>query len=247
MSQSETHAPDDLLALHAMGDPLPAAMGHHVAHCAQCQGELNQWAGLVATGRTSTRADIPGEPSARLWAAISGELGLGQQPAASEETLAEVVSLDSRRRWSTGWLVAASVAGIVGGAVLTTGGVALTDSDPEPTPIAAPPIVATASLAALPQHQGDGAAEIVETDAGTELIVDVSDLSSGEGFYEVWLIDPDTFQMIGLGALTDTSGRFPIPDGLDLSRYTVVDVSLEPLDGDPVHSTDSVVRGELST
>lgn len=249
VSQSEMHAPDDLLALHAMGDPLPAAMGQHVALCPQCEGELNQWTGLVATGRTTSPADMPVEPSPLLWGAISDELGLGQQLAAgtSEEPLAEVVSLDSRRRWSTGWLVAASVAGIVGGAVLTTGGVALTDSDPEPTPIAAPAVVSSASLAPLPQHQGDGAAEIVETDAGTELIVDVSDLSSGKGFYEVWLIDPDTFQMIGLGALTDTSGRFPIPDGLDLSRYTVVDVSLEPLDGDPVHSTDSVVRGELST
>jgi hypothetical protein len=233
VSQSEMHAPDDLLALHAMGDPLPAAMGQHVALCPQCEGELNQWTGLVATGRTTSPADMPVEPSPLLWGAISDELGLGQQLTAgtSEEPLA----------------VAASVAGIVGGAVLTTGGVALTDSDPEPTPIAAPAVVSSASLAPLPQHQGDGAAEIVETDAGTELIVDVSDLSSGKGFYEVWLIDPDTFQMIGLGALTDTSGRFPIPDGLDLSRYTVVDVSLEPLDGDPVHSTDSVVRGELST
>ena len=83
--------------------------------------------------------------------------------------------------------------------------------------------------------------------AGPELVVDVSDLSTGDGFYEVWLIDPETFQMIGLGALTDSAGRFPIPEGLDLSRYTVVDISLEPLDGDPVHSTDSVVRGELST
>ncbi|MEO8107171.1 MAG: anti-sigma factor, partial [Actinomycetes bacterium] len=137
--------------------------------------------------------------------------------------------------------------GIVGGAMLATGGVALTDRNTDTTPIAAPPVIASASLAALPQHQGGGTAEIIETDAGAELIVDASDLSSGDGFYEVWLIDPATSQMIGLGALIDNSGRFPIPDGLDLSRYTLVDVSLEPLDGDPVHSTDSVVRGELAT
>jgi len=184
-----------------------------------------------------------------VWQAIAGEVALGTSSVAAEpaEQQADVISLDSRRRWSTSWLVAASVAGIVGGAALATGGVALTGSSSDPAPVAAAPVVATASLAALPQHEGDGAAEIIETDTGTELVVDVSDLSAGEGFYEVWLIDPETFQMIGLGALTDTSGRFPIPDGLDLSRYTVVDVSLEPLDGDPVHSTDSVVRGELST
>jgi hypothetical protein len=169
--------------------------------------------------------------------------------AASDVTaVATVVSIDKgRRRWSTSWLVAASVAGIVGGAILTTSGVALNGSDPEPQPVAAPPIVASTSLAALPKHQGDGEAEIVSTSSGKELVVDVSNLSTGDGFYEVWLIDPETFQMIGLGALADDAGRFPIPDGLDLSRYTVVDVSLEPFDGDPVHSRDSVVRGELST
>ena len=108
-------------------------------------------------------------------------------------------------------------------------------------------MVASTSLAALPKHEGGGEAEIISTPQGKELIIDVSQLSTGEGFYEVWLIDPETFQMIGLGALASDSGRFPIPDGLDLTRYTVVDVSLEPFDGDPVHSRDSVVRGQLST
>lgn len=249
VSQFETHAPDDLLALHAMGDPLPGVMARHVATCLHCQGALSEWAEMVTTGRTATAADVPGQPSPAVWHAISRELGLGTPADVGEppEALADVVSLDPHRRWSTGWLVAASVAGIVGGAILTASGVALTSSTSDPAPIAAPPVVASASLAPLPQHEGDGAAEIIETDAGTELIVDVSDLSSGDGFYEVWLIDPDTSQMIGLGALTDTSGRFHIPEGLDLSRYTLVDVSLEPLDGDPVHSTDSVVRGNLST
>jgi hypothetical protein len=251
VSQSEMHAPDDLLALHAMGDPLPEAMTRHVASCAQCRSEVDQWASVIATGRTASPADTPRAAPDRVWDAIAADLGLTEtrQPGrATVERQAEVVSLDrARRRWSTSWLVAASVAGVVGGAVLTAGGVALDDSGSDPAPVAAPPVVATASLAALPKHQGGGAAEIVQGDSGKELVVDVSDLSGGEGFYEVWLIDPETFQMVGLGALTAESGRFPIPDGLDLSQYTVVDVSLEPLDGDPVHSRDSVVRGELAT
>ncbi len=248
MSQSEMHAPDDLLALHAMGDPLPDAMGRHVATCQQCQVELDQWTGLVASGRRTSPADVPGEPSAQVWAAIADELGISgsSTPSAPDSATADVVDISSgRRRWSTSWLVAASVAGIVGGALLTAGGVALNGSEPA-APVAAPPVIARTSLAALPDHQGGGAATIVETDDGDELVIDVSDLSTGDGFYEVWLIDPKTFQMVGLGALVDDAGRFPIPDGLDLSQYSVVDVSLEPLDGDPVHSTDSVVRGELS-
>jgi hypothetical protein len=247
VSQSEMHAPDDLLALYAMGDPLPEAMTRHVATCSQCQGELDQWTGLVTTGRRTTPDDVPREPSPQVWRAISDELGIAGADVPEPDTSAEVVSLASaRRRWSTSWLVAASVAGIVGGALLTAGGVALNDAEPA-APVAAPPVIASTSLAALPEHQGAGDATIVKTDRGEELVVDVSDLSTGKGFYEVWLIDPETFQMVGLGALVDDSGRFPIPNGLDLSQYSVVDVSLEPFDGDPVHSSDSVVRGELST
>jgi hypothetical protein len=242
------HAPDDLLAMQAMGEALPDAMGRHVASCPQCQAELDQWTSLVASGRSTSPDDVPGEPSERVWEAIADELGIGGATKASETepSPAEVVNISTaRRRWSTSWLVAASVAGIVGGAMLTAGGMALNGSEPS-APVAAPPVIASTSLAALPQHQGVGDAKIVQTDEGDELVVDVSDLSTGDGFYEVWLIDPETFQMVGLGALVDDSGRFPIPDGLDLSQYSVVDVSLEPLDGDPVHSTDSVVRGELS-
>lgn len=251
VSPSEMHAPDDLLALHAMGDPLPEAMTRHVAGCEHCRSELDQWALVVATGRATSPADVPGDAPEAVWDAIAADLGLAGSAGSEREAVqgdAEVLSLDSaRRRWSTSWLVAASVAGVLGGAVLTAGGVALNDAGSEPAPVAAPPVVASASLAALPEHEGGGAAEIVQGDSGKELVVDVSDLSGGEGFYEVWLIDPETFQMVGLGALTADSGRFPIPEGLDLRRYTVVDVSLEPLDGDPVHSRDSVVRGELST
>ena len=34
-------------------------------------------------------------------------------------------------------------------------------------------------------------------------------------------------------------------EGLDLAGYPIVDISLEPLDGDPVHSKVSLARGEL--
>jgi Anti-sigma-K factor rskA len=241
VSQSDLHAPDDLLALHATGDPLPEAMARHLGGCAQCQSELDQWVNVVSTGRSATRDDTPGAPPAHVWENIQRELSTDDRASAT------VVSLDSRRRWSSGWLAAASVAGIIGGAVLTAGGSSLMRDD-APAPVAAPPVIASTTLAALPEHEGSGAVEIVQAPGGgKELVVDVSDLTAGDGFYEVWLIDPETFQMVGLGALTDTSGRFPVPEGLDLRQYSVVDVSLEPLDGDPVHSRDSVVRGELST
>lgn len=249
MSQSDVHAPDDLLALHATGDPLPDAVARHLAGCAWCQSELDQWQALVATGQATTRRDAPQPPPGRVWANIADELGVSSprvgEPTASAEP-GVVVPLSRARRWSTSFLVAASVAGLLVGAAAALGGGALVGDEPAPVAAPTPAVVAQTQLAALPEHQGQGAAEIVKTPDGTELVVDVSDLSGGDGFFEVWLIDPDTFQMVGLGALTADSGRFPVPDGLDLSQYRIVDVSLEPFDGDPVHSRDSVVRGELA-
>jgi hypothetical protein len=177
-----------------------------------------------------------------VWDAVRADLGDDLSQASAPQP--EVVSLAARRRgrWPTGLLVAASVAGVVVGSVATS---LVSSEDASTPPVAAP--VATATLAALPDHAGTGSAEIVEGPDGPQLVLDVSGLSPGEGFYEVWLIDPETSAMVGLGALPGTRGTFPVPAGLDLSRYSLVDVSIEPYDGDPVHSTDSVVRGELSS
>ena len=35
-------------------------------------------------------------------------------------------------------------------------------------------------------------------------------------------------------------------DGVDLDEYSIVDISVEPIDGDPAHSGDSIVRGQLT-
>jgi hypothetical protein len=40
-------------------------------------------------------------------------------------------------------------------------------------------------------------------------------------------------------------GRLTVPEGVRPGDYPEVDVSLEPDDGDPAHSGDSVLRGEL--
>jgi hypothetical protein len=51
---------------------------------------------------------------------------------------------------------------------------------------------------------------------------------------------------VSLGVLDGANtGRFTIPPGLDLSRYPVVDISLQPFDAGPAHSGHSAVRGTL--
>jgi len=239
---AEGHLAAEALALCALGEPGDGAAVAHLEACDRCASELSELTQVVATARTLDRAETLESPPPRVWDAIRSELAddSATQPASQ---LAPVVSLaDRRRRWSTGLLVAASVLGVVMGSVATS--VVTSESTPAP-PVAA--AVATATLAALPAHAGTGSVEIVEGPDGPQLVLDVSGLSPGDGFYEVWLIDPETFAMVGLGALPGTRGTFPVPAGLDLSTYSVVDVSIEPYDGDPLHSSDSVVRGELST
>jgi hypothetical protein len=62
---------------------------------------------------------------------------------------------------------------------------------------------------------------------------------------EVWLIRSDASGLVSLGLLDGPSGRFTVPSGIDLADYPIVDVSAEPVDGEPAHSGDSIVRGEL--
>ena len=50
--------------------------------------------------------------------------------------------------------------------------------------------------------------------------------------------------MRSLGLLDD-AGEYAIPADIDLSEFSVVDVSIEPDDGDPTHSGRSILRGTL--
>ena len=62
----------------------------------------------------------------------------------------------------------------------------------------------------------------------------------------MWLADTTLKQMVPVGILRGDAGRFELPDGVDLAKYPVVDVSEEPLDGNPAHSGVSVLRGTIA-
>lgn len=151
-----------------------------------------------------------------------------------EAPVAPVVPLSSRRRvpWLLGAVAAAAVL-IVGAAVVLS----------RPTS-SSPPVLASTELARL-GDSGSGGAELVEVDGELRLRVDTADLDAGEGFLEVWMINTDVTQLVSLGPIRP-DGDYNIPPGLDPEKFPVVDVSVEPLDGDPTHSGDSVLRGQLT-
>jgi hypothetical protein len=233
------HCDPELIALRALGEDAGTSEDDlHLSSCARCQSELDELRAIVATSRTLDPAEPLQSPPPAVWERISAELAT-DEPTASAPT-AVVTPLRTRRRWSTGLLVAASLASLVAGvvaAVVVTGG---SDNQVNGS------IVASTSLDPLEDRSGTGVAEVVKASGGKTLHVDATGLTGGDGFYEVWLIDPDTFEMVGLGVLDGPQGDFAVPAGLDLARFSVVDVSLEPFDGDPAHSKDSVVRGQLS-
>lgn len=97
------------------------------------------------------------------------------------------------------------------------------------------PVVTTATAAV----------ELLQSDGGYELDVDLSALPDpGDGVLEIWIIDEQVDGMFSLG-IVDGDGRFVLPPGVDPANFPIVDISVEPLDGDPTHSGQSVLRGVL--
>ena len=133
--------------------------------------------------------------------------------------------------------MAATVGVLFGGVA----GVALTR-----TSTTAPTVVASTALDPLADYTATGRASIEVVD-GTELLaVDVRGLPATDGYFEVWLLAPDASSMIAVGTLgAGETAAFPLPPGVALSDYPVVDISIEAYDGNPAHSADSVVRGTL--
>ena len=108
--------------------------------------------------------------------------------------------------------------------------------------------IAEATLAPFPDHPAaEGTAVVEERPDGSFVVrVEVSADAAPDTFREVWLITADASALVSLGVLEGTAQTFAVPADVDLRDYVLVDVSQEPVDGDPDHSGDSIVRGELT-
>jgi anti-sigma-K factor RskA len=85
---------------------------------------------------------------------------------------------------------------------------------------------------------------------GDALRLDVSALepSTDADIYELWLLTPPG-DLVSLGTFKvdeDGAGSVDVPLSLPISDFELLDVSREPLDGDPGHSSDSVLRGNTT-
>jgi hypothetical protein len=184
-------------------------------------------------------------PPPDIWDAIAAETGV-----ASAETMpptadtasarAEPAPVVPLRRGAPApwWLGAAAVLLVV--LVVAIGALAIATGD------GAEEQVAAADLDVLVESAARGAASLVRISDGGELVLvlDVEGLEPIDGYYEVWLLTPEVDGLVSLGPLR-TDGRYELPPGLDHTLFSVVDVSIEPHDGDPNHSGNSILRGGL--
>ena len=106
-----------------------------------------------------------------------------------------------------------------------------------------PVVVATATLDPL-AGSGSGTAELLDTEGHLQLRVETDDLDAGDGFLEVWVIDSGVERLVSLGPVR-ADGLYDLPTGLDPRDFPIVDVSVEPIDGNPTHSGNSLLRGQL--
>ena len=103
----------------------------------------------------------------------------------------------------------------------------------------------TLALAPLTRGGGDGKVEIARTGGRATLAVSGLAPSRRGEFYELWLLSPPG-DLVSLGSFRVAAGgraTLEVPVPVDPSRYRFVDVSVEADDGDPSHSSRSVLRG----
>lgn len=240
-----SHLEHDRLVLLALGDETADAReADHVTACPPCRAQLEDLR-VVATlsGETQEVRDLPPAPE-RIWRAIEATVRPGtarsipSQPAVG----AEASRRHDPRRFSR--TVAFALAAAVVAVAATLGMTTLLDRD------ASPAVAARARLDRLaPAPSGArGEAEILATGGQSRLRMHVSGMPLQPGFYEVWLLDPDSGGMIALGTMgQDAQALLPLPPGVDLREYRMIDVSAEDYDGNPAHSGRSMLRGSLTT
>lgn len=260
------HCTPEQLSLAALREPLPDADAAHLESCVECRRELASLRrgvdALAVPELAAPGAAVPPPPS--VWSGIAAATGVSAAPrpevVAGSGRPVTTPPPDPRRsaapaprsappasagvvrpQWSR--LLLAAAAALVVGVGIGAGAVALGTGDDEGVTVAA------AALDPLADSGATGEARVVERADGTLVLeVDLTAADPEGGFYEVWLLDEAVADLVSLGVVRGGSEvALTLPPGVDLDQYPTVDVSVEPLDGDPGHSGQSVARGVLES
>lgn len=225
-----THPNAEDLALLALGETLTPHQQSHLDDCPSCAAELMALQAAVRLGRSTAVEERLVPPAPRVWQALQDELGLQRPPVLAPRR-------PRRRR-----LVLTAVAAMLVGATAAVAASAVITSAGE----RAPEVLARTRLQAQPGWPtASGSAELERLADGRLVVhVDVTTPAVTGGYRELWLLGADS-GTVSLGVVGQDDATYAVPADVDLSRFDVVDISREPPNGDPSHSTDSIARGRL--
>lgn len=263
------HTNPEVLALVALGerDAASAEELAHIARCATCGQEVSDLGHLSQVGRTISDHFTLETPSPQVWDRIRAQLGFdadfssdlvppstpSSAPALSTYPPLTVVRTaedepppaerldeprpDRRRVLSLGLAAGLALLAGIGGTLAWQ-----QLRPPAETVISAVP------LNALPAWTGARGEATLEQDADGRrwLVVTMTTSRPVDGVQQVWLMSRDASAMTPVGLMAHDDERFPVPNGIDVSRYPVVDISDEEPGGAPTHSGNSIVRGTLA-
>lgn len=186
-------------------------------------------------------------PPDSIWDGIIQQLALDEPQTVGGGATVVAAPFGRRRSWMVPLSAAAAV--II---VLAAGVFAVTSSPPSTE-------LASADLAFAPGFDPAGqdavASAVLVDDDGTEYIrIDDDALpfdAEDDASLELWLIEADddgnVVDLVSLGDIDPDGDRtFAVPAGYDPAVFTVVDISIEPHDGDDTHSGRSILRGALA-
>lgn len=247
-----------LLALEGQHVLTPEAAAH-LDECEQCRTEVSAY---LAVGDALRERVTLERPSEDVWARIAAELDSepvdlasrrSARPTSATTTHAPipdpepsataggaggmVTELPRSNPWIRRIAFAAAASFALGAASTVVLGQLINRPNAE--------VIQAIGLDPLPGWDAEGSATLQQSNGDTILVIDLPEAEM-DGFREVWLIDRNVERLVSLGTMTGDRAEFTIPEGLDLDEYVIVDVSREHFDGDPTHSGDSIVRGQLS-
>jgi hypothetical protein len=241
------HLDPDRLPLIAVGNCADDESGSaHLDECAACRDELLALRHVAACAADSQWMRQLPSPPERVWHRIATELAMPEPAGPTPRPPRRPAPPGPRPRRRRGpRLRTALVAAMAG--VLAAGGTLVASQVFQPQ--AQPQVVVTAQATLAPPEVATGTAEgLARVLDDRTLHLHVTGLDDHPGYYEVWLINPDTMEMFSIGVLGDAPDAvLPLPPTVDLRAFRLVDISAEEYDGVPGHSGNTMVRGTLSS
>ena len=186
------------------------------------------------------------EPPPDLWDSLARRLAHDNDPVVTDVDAPPrvVTDLESRRHHRAAGPRAVFLLAAAGILLVTAIGSTILVGSRQPSER----VVAQATLRQLePLGTTTASARLVTKDGTTRLVVDAKDMPpapAGEA-YELWLVDTKVSDPRSLGVVTG-SEEVTVPASIDPATHPIVDISLEPDDGNHRHSGHSLMRGTLN-